>query len=700
MIEDSDTFAEPVLDSSVEVLQLEFNGNPRAIELFQWFFEAATYSRPFVLHLLETARGKRGDSWDVRRFATRMLQEHLLSMDANDVREFGIVFGQLNPDLVLEKNAKLPKSVLNEGYSTLDAPGFIKQFRRRLMRPRCPVSPRRKRPVTKTGVRELVEQSRQECKLALGRYVFSPDEVVARIHEQVKVLTGLPVAGDDGLALDEAQRAVLDLPEYEAAILRKLRAGAPVYWVADDTPSKLNSMVEYPPGTVVLVVKPPGSHVEFEFKRAGRRGDHPLSAASHVPPSHRLDGGSMLASLQWDARNSAVLSHVYRHVHDQPAPLSRIVQTIGKYQVPLRNGDRPFIEYLTNREIYGEGYDAMRKAMAIVVACFRKERGNSIQPIPGEFGLTMQFVLFTGPAQAILYGSSSFRLDLLAKYLSADGPVEYFTRGLQIDYQDFDAKLLADVLLDEALGVYHPPAVEYRDYNQYVAAAFAVPRNRAKANATYRDLLKQIGTLWGTLLAVRGYSFGESFVARNVGLRTIWRRGQWCARLVFQDHDNLVLPDGSQTEYWPMTALPPTKLDDLYINGRGGSDNLAFESNCLQRIYRVDEALREQGRKRLHNAMKRAYVKTQRAMQTDPRVQSRFDKRFIERLRDWDAVARIYLARNGSSNDEDWKSRVPTFLRKRGYGEGSIKEHCRALEEHGSFVESHSFLYRARTGDP
>ena len=98
--------------------------------------------------------------------------------------------------------------------------------------------------------------------------------------------------------------------------------------------------------------------------------------------------------------------------------------------------------------------------------------------------------------------------------------------------------------------------------------------------------------------------------------------------------------------------------------------------------------------------IKYAYAKTQMAMQSDPRVKSRFDKRFIERLRDWDAVARIYLARNGSSKAKDWKTRVQQFLQKRGYGDSSIANHCRALEEHGSFVESYSFLYRARFAAP
>jgi hypothetical protein len=421
---------------------------------------------------------------------------------------------------------------------------------------------------------------------------------------------------------------------------------------------------------------------------------------SHVPPSHRLDGGSMISALQWDAESTAILNHLYRHVHDEPAPISRIVQTLGKSSVPVGDREHPTAAYLTDPSIYGEGYNEMRKAMAIVVDCFRQERGDVLPPIPGDYGLTAQFLVLAGPAQATICGSSSFRLDLVAKYLSADGPDEYFRRGLQREYQALDAKRLADDVLDEVLGVYDPPDVKYQDHDHYVAAALAVPRNRARANAVYVSLLRQIGRMWGTLLALRGYSFGESFVARNVGVRTVWSHGEWCVRLIFQDHDNLVLPDGNQDVYWPVTALPPTTLDDHYINGRDGWDSLEIEWNCLRRIYRVNDALLETGRRQLRSAIKHAYIKTQREMQSDPRVTSWFDKQFIEHLRDWDAVARIYLARNGSSNANDWKTRVQYFLQKRGYSDNLIADHCRALEVHGSFVEHYSFLYRARIAAP
>jgi SOS response regulatory protein OraA/RecX len=705
MTMENDAVCERLSDALVKALRDEFSGEQRAVLLFQQFVHATAYSRQFALLLTDVARGRHADSWEIRRLAALLLQEHLLKLDVANTREFRFILEELGLRTELGSKTEMPASVLKEGYSSRDVRCFIVEFRRRLGRPHWLVRPERYDVIDGDGLRTFVHCSRQECKLALGRYLFSPHEIVARIKDQIQIAAGMSVVTDDAFAAREVQQRLADLPDFEASILAELCSGTHVYWVADDTSSRLNSLVEYPLETVVLVIKPPGSHFEFELKRAGRRGTHALSAVlerdgCHVPPSHRLDGGSMVSALQWDMIKTSVFNNLYRYVHNEEAPISRIVHLASKYEVPLPGGPRPTIDYLTNRSLYGEGFDAMREAMTHVVDAFRRERGAALPSIPGDLGLTVQFISLVGPAQAILCGSTSFRLDLVAKYLSADGPDLYFRRGLQIDQKDLDAKRLADDVLDEVLGVYYAPDVTYQDHDQYVAAALAVRRNRARANAVYVSLLKQIGTMWGTLLAFRGYSYGESFVARNVGVRTIWHQGEWCVRLVFQDHDNLVLPDESQSEYWPMATLAPTSLDDLFINGRNGSDDLAVELNCLQRIYRVDLALREKGFNRLRSALKHAYTKTQMAMQSDPRVKSRFDERFIERLRDWDAVARIYLARNGSPYSKDWKKRVQTFLQKRGYGENAIAEHCRALEEHASFVESYSFLYRARLSAP
>ena len=75
---------------------------------------------------------------------------------------------------------------------------------------------------------------------------------------------------------------------------------------------------------------------------------------------------------------------------------------------------------------------------------------------------------------------------------------------------------------EEILGAYHSPDVKYYSYRQYLTAAFAVTSNRARADGYYLSFLQQIARFWGTLLAVRGFTRGESFVARNVGLKSVW----------------------------------------------------------------------------------------------------------------------------------------------------------------------------------
>ena len=98
----------------------------------------------------------------------------------------------------------------------------------------------------------------------------------------------------------------------------------------------------------------------------------------------------------------------------------------------------------------------MRVAMGEAVETFTEEGDAILAHLRGELGLTAQFIGHVAPAQAILAGTSSFRLDKLALYLSSDGPKSYFTKGLGVPYLRRDAKRLADDLLphllDECLG--------------------------------------------------------------------------------------------------------------------------------------------------------------------------------------------------------------------------------------------------------
>ena len=211
--------SEPRLpEEFVEVLDFVFDADRRAVDLFQQFLTCRTYSRSFALLLIEVALGNRSDSWEVRRLATLMLQEHLLSLCANNTLEFRIILKQLG--LEVARDGNMPSRVLKEGYSCRDLPGFIREFRRKLARPRCAVRPRRLQRITTENVREFALQSRQECKLVLARYMFLAEEVVAQVHRQVKRSTGIYVAATDDISQSETNRLIAELPDYEAAILR------------------------------------------------------------------------------------------------------------------------------------------------------------------------------------------------------------------------------------------------------------------------------------------------------------------------------------------------------------------------------------------------------------------------------------------------------------------------------------------------
>src|SRR6185369_15353109 len=199
------------------------------------------------------------------------------------------------------------------------------------------------------------------------------------------------------------------------------------------------------------------------------------------------------------------------------------------------------------------------------------------------------------------------------------------------------AKQFADELLDEVLGVYASPDGDYDDYENYLQAAFAVPENRQRADAIFLALVKQMATFWGTLLGVRGHSRGESFVARNVGLRSVWEEGQWRVKLIFMDHDALSLPEMEHGHFFAQNALPGILLDERHIWGR--ANPALFPGTlvgCLQRIYRTGAPVEKKARSLAKAELKAAYKKALCALSTNAKLRGFFSGVFLSRLFDWD----------------------------------------------------------------
>lgn len=693
--------APPLAVPLLRTLEAELGGDSRALGLCAAFLGATGYSARLAAKLLKVAAGGQGDRWEVRRLAALMLQQQMLRLPAGDLPELDRLLARLG----LKKpgvGSPLRESVLAEGYTRRDLPGFARELRRRLARARRVLDGVRGPRTSPAALRSFLAFARRECKLALARYLFTPEEVVERILAQVGVSRGIldPFPADRPHIDDEARLRLALLPSYEAAILDLLIGwSSTIYWVKKDTGRALNSLVEYPLGTVVLVVKPPGSELEIEIKRTGRRDGPPLSAVfvrdgREVPSWHRLDGGSIVTALHADAHAGSLLAAAFRQVHGGEPPLACTLAVASVYGVPVDGREVPILDYFTQPPDFGPGFAAMRRAMAAAVEAFERERGACLPELPGDLSLTSRFINRLPPGQAILAGTSAFRLDRLALYLSELGPAAYFTPELGVEPSVELLRQLADDLLEEVLGRHALPAGEWPGYPQYLAAAFALPANRARADRIYRRLMRAAGALWGTLCALRGCSWGESFVDRNVGLKSRWEGGRWRVGIVFMDHDGLRL--GDVESIWPRKMVQGMRFDQLYLLGRQRKDDDDTGSaGLLQQIYRTGEETERRGREELLRATFSAYRKTLRALRVDPRLRRLLPESFLGELGDWDAVLRQYFRRDPAA-DGAWKARVERSLVRRGYREPRIRDYFQALAEEDELLELLAPLYRPR----
>lgn len=685
----------------LNLLNAEFIDADQAYDLFDEFLRQRSYSGNLCLKLLGVARGEAKVFWETRRLAILMLEHQILKLSPDNLDAFDFLLTELKlkqPGL----SQGIVSTVLREGFTTTELRPFITELQSKLQRLSRVHSQFRGRTTSKRALREFIALSRSDCKLSLARYVFPPAEVVDEILRQLRVTGGVrDVDPSEPRHVKAEMKSAMDqLPDFEARVLKRLCETGDVYWVAKSTSSEINSLVEYPTTTVVLVIKLPGSDVEFEIKRAGRRGDHSLNVVYArngytVPPSHRLDGGSMQWLLRNEASNGSKLGAVYRLVHGTEAPIGNYISRSTVYSVPVRKTEAQTLRYFTEVQLFGEGFRGMRIAMKESIAAFKSEGNANIPDMPGDLGLTAQFIGQVAPAQAIITGTSSFRLDKLANYLSANGPDCYFKQGLKIDYSKHDAKVFADTILEEVLGYYQPPRVRYQSHEQYLTAAFSLAENRTRADQIYLTLMKQIAKFWGTVLGVRGYSRGESFVPRNVGLKGFWSKGHWNVKIIFMDHDALVIPNSRSGRFFAHGDVPNMTLDERYIWGRSTPERFAAsEAGCLQTIYRVGKNLDEEGQAVARVELKNAYRRTQHQMMTNPELQRLFSKGVVDRLRDWDTLVGGYLQINGDkSAAAKWRNEMKKMLTARGYKQDMFDAYVGVMEKNRAFLTRQAFLF-------
>ncbi len=685
------------------VLEARFGGDPRATYLCAEFLSREEYDRGFVRELLAVSDGSAADSWNVRLFATLVLANQCRHLDPADEGEFKFLFhkfGILSPD-----GKRMVDGVLLEGYTSTDFRVFVAQFLGNLNRLERIHRKIRRLRTTPGALDAFICLSREPCKVSLARYLFPCAEVLDRLLAQVSVSSGvrgsMRTEGET-----EAERYRSSLPGYERGILHGLAASGRVFWVSESTSSEINSIVENPIETVACVVKPPGSPLEFEIKRTGLRAAFPLTACftydtgEPLPPSHRLQGGAITASLQWESTQAARLSEVYRLVHGCEAPLSKLLALARYKSIPVEGEEINLLDYFTNPAVFGDAYEKMREHMALCVSAFDQQFGDELGHVPGEVGLTGRFLVHAMPCQGIFAQTSSYRLDRLATFLSPAGPDAYFKKGLKRkSYTRRDAQFFADALLDEVLGVYIAPDVVYEDHAQYLRAAFAISENRIRADRFHASTITDLGMLWGTLLALGGYSFGESFVGRNVGLKSSFTAGEWTVKLFSMDHDNLHIADDDEESFWPHPVFRASVLDECFICANPGRPKQIDGSSIwyIEQIYHVDPQNRDRSKTSLHRGMEKGYKQTRRGMDNDPRVRRLFSKSYIRHMHDWDVIVADYLTICGDSGKiADWRKRTEDYLARRNYRKDVIANYLDAVAKHDDVIGRYSFLFLER----
>ena len=517
-----------------------------------------------------------------------------------------------------------------EGFTTLEPCGFLAQLRNKLTR--LPIGAPKLRNEREWAWWE--RRSRQECRLNLARYLFRPEEVVARALSQMDISEGT-LDGTIGVP------PVLDPRPYEAEILALLANRGQVYWVSERTSSAINSLVEYPLGSIVLTIKPPGSDLEIELKRAGMRGRLLGVLCSRngelLSIPHRLQGGSMGSTLQWEARKSRDFAVFYSAATGRSATLSRMVGVSAINTIPAQDGTALILDYFTYPDEYGCEFSAMREEMARCVA-------ESAEPTnaPEGFALTVDFMRAMKPSQGIVAGTSSFRLDLILDYLGTARAQNY------CDLCEEDPRALAIDVLEQVLGVFDVPEGEHLTTDAYVEAAFAVPANRARAGRAFLRCMIELGHFLGSLWSLGGYSSGESFAERNIGIARRWEAGEWQTGLALMDHDGMIIPGPDTKKFSAANALPGMKGDERYLFGRLiGHGTIRGSIPALRDIYRVSSAMESEGDKAFHNAAVEASRGMQRALLPGGRLRRYVPATYIRDLSEFrECVHQLGCGRN------------------------------------------------------
>src|SRR5262249_25450276 len=143
-----------------------------------------------------------------------------------------------------------------------------------------------------------------------------------------------------------------------------------------------------------------------------------------VPPSHRLDGGAMMLALRFEASAAAHLSAIFRAIWRAPAPISLTLASRFIDTLPVDGGSEHLVDYFTRRPPASP--NGVGPALSRSVAAFESEGVGGLPGLGGARGLGVRFLHCTSPGQSVLAGTSSLRVEALARFLGEAGAESFF----------------------------------------------------------------------------------------------------------------------------------------------------------------------------------------------------------------------------------------------------------------------------------
>ena len=337
----------------------------------------------------------------------------------------------------------------------------------------------------------------------------------------------------------------------------------------------MNALVACPVNTVAAVIKPPGSELEIRIEARRCQG---AAAARHVvsrdgidvPPTHRLQGGSMGYCMRWEAGGRR------RHVERlSPASIALRRRSRARCPCPLSTEFRStaesehIVDYFRGWPLR-PGRDQTRPAMRRSIDAFCREsaRGRAAARRRARPGDTVSRASRSDAVTA--HGTRRRSASIDSRPTSPRmARTIYFAEGLHTPVSAAPrAKRFADELLEEVLGIVTPQDAPFEHHAQYIDAVFAGPGEPrhgpigiSLGHAADRHVL---GHAAGDASATR---YGESFVARNVGLKSVWAGGSGESRSSSWTTTCMYLTGRMSRDFHPLSAIPGMANDDQHIWG-------------------------------------------------------------------------------------------------------------------------------------